>query len=643
MKNSKKSKQRILFPIGVKLVTIISFIVVVSLGAITILVSYFTRENDRLKAESNNFTVNSRSSGIAQSFFSQTQSNVYLLMDMISTIGTNGALSKQSSAYFFERYPEIGAIIELTRKQQDFTMERKPQDERTMNLLNTRFMQKHELTDGKIESFIKSEGDTIEKAFSGIESAVNTTTYFDTASIGLFFSSTEGTDRKAIIVITSTESLADTFGTVGTNNSYIINADGDVLVHPDFEKMRLGTNVADSPIVKQMRENPDTGRQIFFTDTDGIEYFGAYQKLSFADTGVITTVKASIIYESVESTTRRNIYLTIAVFFLEIIFISTYSRHLSKRIKRLTKASAEIEVGRFNVKIKNTSNDEITVLTNSFMKMGRGLAERKNLEDTFGKFVNRELAKKALSGGLKLGGEEKDVTVFFSDIRSFTAISEKLTPDEVVGFLNVYMTKMVECVQKTGGTVDKFIGDALMGVWGAPLSSGSVARDAFNCVRAALMMRAALMEFNKDRGGDKKPIIKIGCGINTGPVIAGQIGSEQKMEYTVIGDAVNLASRTEALNKPFGTDILITENTYRLIKDYVLVEEMPGVMVKGKEKPIKMFAVINIPKATGTPGAGANGPSSLDEVRSLLGIPKPDLSGVDPNKHEEKYKIGGDK
>ncbi|MBR1616029.1 MAG: HAMP domain-containing protein [Treponema sp.] len=642
MKNSRTKKRRALFPIGMKLVLIISFIVVVSLGAITVLVSYFTRENDRLKAESNNFTVNTRSAGIAQSFFNQTQSNVYLLMDMVSTIGTNGALSKQSSAYFFERYPEIGAIVEFTRRQRSID-EAVTDDERTMNFLNTRFMQKHELTENKIESFLKSESDTIEKAFQGVESAVNATTYFDTTTMGLFFAATEGTDRKAIVVITSAESLSDTFGTSGTNNSYIVNADGDIIVHPDFEKVRLGTNVSDSPIVKQMRENPDSGRQIFFTDTDGIEYFGAYQKLQFADVGVITTVKASIIYESVESTTRRNIYLTLSVFFLAIIFIATYSKLISTRIKRLTRASSEIERGNFNVRIKNTSNDEITVLTNSFMKMGRGLAERKNLEDTFGKFVNRELAKKALSGGLKLGGEEKNVTVFFSDIRSFTAISEKLTPDEVVGFLNVYMTKMVECVQKTGGTVDKFIGDALMGVWGAPLTSGSVARDAFNCVRAALMMRAALMEFNKDRGGDKKPIIKIGCGINTGPVIAGQIGSEQKMEYTVIGDAVNLASRTEALNKPFGTDILITENTYKLIKDYVLVEEMPGVMVKGKSEPIKMFAVINIPKATGTPGAGAAGPSSLDEVRSMLGIPKPDLSAVDPNKHEEKYKIGGDK
>ena len=201
------------------------------------------------------------------------------------------------------------------------------------------------------------------------------------------------------------------------------------------------------------------------------------------------------------------------------------------------------------------------------------------------------------------------------------------------------MTRMVECVNMTGGVVDKFIGDAVMAVWGAPVSSGSPAQDAYNCVKTALMMRSALLEFNKGRGGDKKPVIKIGCGINSGDVVAGQIGSESRMEYTVIGDAVNLASRTESLNKPLGTDILITENTYNLIKEHVLVEEMPSVHVKGKEEPIRMFGVVNIPKLTGVSGAGPEGPKSIREVRALLGIPEPDLLKVNVNEEEKKYKL----
>lgn len=630
-----KKNSKILFPIGVKLILIISVIVIVSLGSITALVSFFTRENDKLKAESNNFTINTRSAGIAQNFLTQTQSDVFLLIDLLSTIGRNKIekineqLSNQSSAHFFERNQQIGAIIQIS----------KDNEEREINLINQRFLQKNEIKLEDIENFLTSERTSIENAFLGEDSVLNTTVYFNVASFGLIYSY----NKKAIIVITSVDSISDTFCVGNSSTSYIINANNDILIHPNNDLVSLGVNVSDSPIVKQLRENSDSGRQIFFKDNDESDYFGAYQKLSFANLVVITTIKSDIIYESVNSTTRRNIYLTFAVFFLAIIFVSIYSKILSRRIKRLTRASAEIEVGRFNVKIKNSSNDELTVLTKSFMKMGRGLAERERLKDTFGRFINKEIAQKAMKGELKLGGETKNVTIFFSDIRSFTAISEKLEPSEVVEFLNEYMTKMVDCVNKTGGVVDKFIGDALMGVWGAPVSSGSVAKDAFNCVRAALMMREALIEFNKTRGGDKKPIIKIGCGINTGPVIAGQIGSEQRMEYTVIGDAVNLASRTESLNKPFCTDILITENTYNLIKDYVLVEEMPSVTVKGKEKPVKMYAVINIKNVKKASNNEENEMKTLAEVRAKLGFDTPDLSTVNPNESEKKYKVGGSK
>ena len=190
------------------------------------------------------------------------------------------------------------------------------------------------------------------------------------------------------------------------------------------------------------------------------------------------------------------------------------------------------------------------------------------------------------------------------------------------------MTRMVDCVNATNGVVDKFIGDAIMAVWGAPVSYGN---DTENAINGALMMRQQLLEFNRGRGGDKKPVIRIGCGINTGPVLAGQIGSEERMEYTVIGDTVNLASRIESLNKPFGTDILISQDTYSIVKGIYRVEPMQKIKVKGKAEPLQIYAVLG---RMDDPAA----PKSLDELRRLLGI---DMKGKPevPAEAEIKYEI----
>jgi adenylate cyclase len=261
--------------------------------------------------------------------------------------------------------------------------------------------------------------------------------------------------------------------------------------------------------------------------------------------------------------------------------------------------------------------------------MGQGLAEKEKIKNTFGKFVDPEIANQILKDEIKLGGEIKNVAIFFSDIRSFTAISEKLQPNEVVEFLNEYMTKMVDCITKTKGIVNKFIGDAIMAIWGAPLSHGN---DTENAINASLMMRKALHAYNKNRGGDKKPIIQIGCGINTGPALAGQIGSHDRMEYTVIGDAVNLASRVESLNKPFGTDILITIESYELVKDIFHVAPMQKIKVKGKVEPQQIYAVLG---RLDDP----NRIKTLEELREYNGVKNFVEKPVDTDKEEVKYEI----
>jgi adenylate cyclase len=198
--------------------------------------------------------------------------------------------------------------------------------------------------------------------------------------------------------------------------------------------------------------------------------------------------------------------------------------------------------------------------------------------------------------------------------------------DRIIYWLNNYFTKMVECVEKTNGVVDKFIGDALMAHWGTAYSAGNPRVDAFNCVKAALMMRKVLYFMNRERKSKDpaNPVIHIGCGINSGIVTAGQLGSDKRMEYTVFGDPVNLASRLEVFAKSLGVDIIISENTWNLVGDKFVTEEMPSVKIEGKEKPVRIFAVINF---YGEP----KGPQNIDEVRSLLDIELPDLEKLDVN------------
>ena len=324
----------------------------------------------------------------------------------------------------------------------------------------------------------------------------------------------------------------------------------------------------------------------------------------------------------------------VLLFPLAALFVGTVlswllARAFEQPLVEMKTAVQGIQQGSLEPQLTATSTDELGHLAEGINHMAQGLREKEFMKETFGKVVAPAVRDHLLKGNLQLGGEMRVATVLFCDLRGFTALSEKLTPAQVVEMLNVHFDTMSRCIEGEGGLINKFIGDAIMAVWGVPESKGN---DALNAVNATIEMRRALLEFNKDRGSDKKPIIKIGSGLNTGPVLAGQIGSEDRLDYTVIGDAVNLASRVETLNKPFGTDILISEDTYKIVKDEFDCEPMQKIKVKGKSEPQQIYAVLR-------KKSDKNGPKNLAELRKLLGIDmtgKPKKSGDD---EEVKYEI----
>ena len=246
----------------------------------------------------------------------------------------------------------------------------------------------------------------------------------------------------------------------------------------------------------------------------------------------------------------------------------------------------KVSVNLMVVPLINIKNESI-----GSMLVFEDITKEKRLKSTMARYMTKEVAEKLLEAGdAMLGGQSQTASVLFSDIRSFTAISERVGAQETVSMLNEYFTVMVDIIFNYGGILDKYIGDAIMAVFGVPFMTGE---DADHAVMAAVDMLRALRDFNRERAKIGKSPINIGVGINTDEIVAGNIGSMKRMDYTVIGDGVNLASRLEGANKYYGTNILISEFTFNRLKNKYFYREVDRIRVKGKDKPVHMYEILD--------------------------------------------------
>ena len=254
----------------------------------------------------------------------------------------------------------------------------------------------------------------------------------------------------------------------------------------------------------------------------------------------------------------------------------------------MKRATGQIQAGDYDVHVAVLSDDEIGRLGEGINEMAVGLKEKEFITETFGKVVDPRVRDHMLAGHINLGGQVQEVTLLFCDIRGFTPMSDKLAPGQVVELLNLYLERMCRCITAEGGLVNKYIGDAIMAIFGAPLAMDDHADAA---LRAALRMRTAWVELNTDLTAAGLPNIRIGIGIHTGPVVAGNIGSTSRMEYTVIGDTVNVASRIEGLCKELHHDLIITESTAMNLNDRRVLPAPQSVPIRGKEEPMRVYCV----------------------------------------------------
>lgn len=272
------------------------------------------------------------------------------------------------------------------------------------------------------------------------------------------------------------------------------------------------------------------------------------------------------------------------------------ARQIVRPLRKLTDAARAVQRGDFaNAHVGARSEDELGTLGDAFDTMAQGLAERQRVLEIFGRIVSPEVREKLLRGQLSLGGETVGAVVLFSDIRGFSTMAETMDPQAVVAMINEYLTVMSAATSQFAGYINNFIGDAIVVIFGAPIPQRDAEKRA---VLAALAMRDALADLNQRRTARGEPALETGIGIAAGDMVAGQIGSPERMLYTVIGDAVNVAARLEALTKDYpDKPILITK---RIAEAIVQDEGAPApatealgpIKLKGRSEPVEVFAVV---------------------------------------------------
>jgi adenylate cyclase len=268
------------------------------------------------------------------------------------------------------------------------------------------------------------------------------------------------------------------------------------------------------------------------------------------------------------------------------------SRSLTRPVKALVAATGRVAQGDYGAEVTVTTRDEMRTLADAFNDMTRGLLLRERYRSVLNKVVSQDVAAELMKGDVELGGENRLVTVLFADIRGFTALTDGMEPQEVIGLLNECMECLSRAIDAEAGVVDKFIGDEVMAVFGAPVTQDDHARRA---VSAAVRMRIDMAELNEARKARGERALGIGVGINSGVAVAGNMGSTNRLNYTVVGDAVNLASRLAGQAR--AGEILVSGATLRLAGEGVTAPPLGGRALKGFAAEVEVFGVESIEEA----------------------------------------------
>lgn len=282
-------------------------------------------------------------------------------------------------------------------------------------------------------------------------------------------------------------------------------------------------------------------------------------------------------------------YIMVDSAFISLVLAYFLSKSISDPLFKIKTAIREVEKNNLDTRVEVLANDEIGEVAQGFNSMISHMQENQFIKDSFGKYVSREIRDEIIAGNASLDGEMKRVTLLFSDLRNFTPLVEQHHPKKVVTLMNQYFTEMTQTVNDHRGLVVQYVGDAIEAVFGAPIGYEDHPDMA---VQTALEMRTRLLELNERFKNQGFEPLAHGIGIHSGAVLAGSIGSEERMSYALVGDAVNSASRIEGLTKTYSCDIIISQTTVNLLAGSYQTRQLEPVKVKGKEEELIIYSLL---------------------------------------------------
>lgn len=346
---------------------------------------------------------------------------------------------------------------------------------------------------------------------------------------------------------------------------------------------------------------PRTGVQIRTLETPGERFVTLFQSEALLGAPSITVAlqrPLSAELAAARELEQKMLVISAAALALAALFALWMARGVSQPVLQLAAHTRHVAAGDYTRRLDLRREDELGVLANAFNAMSDGLAERDRVRDLLDKNVSPEVAAQLLRDGAALGGEERDVTILFADLRGFTTLSEKRAPRDVLTLLNRYLDRMSAEIERQGGVIDKFIGDEIMALFGAPVAQADAANRA---VAAAIGMQRALAALNAELAaeapGDPHQLA-VGIGVNTARVVAGNMGSHRRLNYTVIGDGVNVAARLQSQTRTaeFRTHIIVSAATLGACQPEPGGSRPSGrslgtVTVKGRSEGIEIFAI----------------------------------------------------